>query len=221
MNDPGTGVDNHIKDDMKNKKASMKTEINLLPPNYLSPQKIGLIRLLSVFALITMFMLAAWGARFLNNYHGQMAKEVAALREENDALADEVQTLQGKQAEINIFKEEFKWQNRICEQRFSWHEYLQEMISVLQSKMVIDFINGNQDGQIIVDGNSLYLRDIAVATRKLDEIDFLAEARYDTVEYRSIPAADVNLSVGEDDYGPGNKIYGYTLYARLPETKTN
>lgn len=191
----------------------MKTEVNLIPDDYISPRQKTLIQRIVLAAFLVLLCVLGGGGFLLHEYQKNLAVELTSLESENAALQSEVESLAKLQEGMNELQERIDLKSSLQKRIFINKENIEEIKELLEDKMLVTTINIADNNSILIEGKSNHLQNVAVATRQLSELDYLQNVNYQQVEYQV--AGEEESSIYDDDYELGSTYYAFTISARL------
>lgn len=191
----------------------MKTEVNLIPDDYISPRQKALIQRIVLAAFLVLLCVLGGGGFLLHEYQETLAVELTSLESENAALQSEVESLAKLQEGMNELQERIDLKSSLQKRIFINKENIEEIKELLEDKMLVTTINIADNNSILIEGKSNHLQNVAVATRQLSELDYLQNVNYQQVEYQV--AGEEESSTYDDDYELGSTYYAFTISARL------
>lgn len=191
----------------------MKTEVNLIPDDYISPRQKALIQRIVLAAFLVLLCVLGGGGFLLHEYQETLAVELTSLESENAALQSEVESLAKLQEGMNELQERIDLKSSLQKRIFINKENIEEIKELLEDKMLVTTINIADNNSIVIEGKSNHLQNVAVATRQLSELDYLQNVNYQQVEYQV--AGEEESSTYDDDYELGSTYYAFTISARL------
>lgn len=191
----------------------MKTNVNLLPPDFLPPQKVLFIRRASYLALLLLIILLVFAAFYLYSYRDRLHGELSLRQEQKERLEAEVREAAEVLEEINYRRRQLEAQDYFRQKLLPWSDYLFHINEVSRGLLEFDLLHSTAEGEIIIEGRAPGLESIAVYSLRLEQSDYFTEVYYRSVEYQAEPGE--NPDSGADDYGREDTFYEYKVHARL------
>lgn len=162
----------------------MKDEINLLLEDFSMPREILLKKVLRISMVFFVLFIFFFSFFYMEFRREALIEEIDLLERESHLLMAKIVSMEEREKEIVLQRVAEENKAELKEKAVPWRNYIEKINLNAGDSVAVTFISGSKDGELIIEGASLSLEDVALFARRLSTLSFIESSVVERIESR-------------------------------------
>ncbi|MGI6097037.1 MAG: PilN domain-containing protein [Dethiobacteria bacterium] len=162
--------------------ASLKTEINLRPPEFQKQNEFYLPRVIKTVLVLIGIAALGCGIFYLEIYRAGAAAELSLLQLEVESLERRIETIRDLERELSEIKAVKELEEKLFAERHYWSNYLQEIDHVALGMVSLLRVEAPDSSTIFIFGEGEGMEAIASFAERISGLKFINKAELVSVK---------------------------------------